>query len=55
MIPTVTLNNNEAGVGEAVLESVILRNEIFMTTKLQSNRNVTGLIEQSFKKCDGLY
>src|SRR5262245_28579577 len=49
LIDTAQYYGNEAGVGEAVRESGIPRHEIFMTTKIQSNRNVSGLIEDSLK------
>src|SRR5215510_319815 len=49
LIDTAQYYGNEAGVGEAVLESGIPRHEVFLTTKLKSNRNVAGLIEESLK------
>ena len=49
-IDTAQYYGNEAGVGEAIIESGIPRNEIFLTTKIKSNRNVAELIEESLKK-----
>jgi len=50
LIDTAQYYGNEAGVGEAVRASGIPRKEIFLTTKIKSNRNVAGLIEESLKK-----
>ena len=50
LIDTAQYYGNEAGVGDAVLESGIPRHEVFLTTKLKSNRNVADLIEESLKK-----
>ncbi|WP_100489212.1 aldo/keto reductase [Sporolactobacillus pectinivorans] len=50
LIDTAQYYGNEAGVGEAVTASGIPRNKIFITTKIQSNRNVTGLIDASLEK-----
>nr|WP_218030843.1 aldo/keto reductase [Dictyobacter aurantiacus] len=50
LIDTAQHYGNEAGVGEAVLASGLPREDIFLTTKLQSNRNVAGLIEASLQK-----
>src|SRR5262245_20848758 len=49
LIDTAQYYGNEAGVGEAIRESGILRQDIFLTTKLKSNRNVAGLIEDSLR------
>ncbi len=50
LIDTAQYYGNEAGVGEAVLASGIPRNEVFLTTKMKSNRNVASLIEESLEK-----
>lgn len=50
LIDTAQYYGNEEGIGEAVLDSGIPRKEIFLTTKIKSNRNVAGLIEDSLKK-----
>ena len=49
LIDTAQYYGNEAGVGAAIHESGIPRHEIFLTTKLKSNRNVAGLIEESLE------
>lgn len=47
LIDTAQYYGNEKGVGAAVKECGIPRKEIFLTTKLKSNRNVADLIEES--------
>ena len=50
LIDTAQYYGNEAGVGDAIVASNIPREEIFVTTKVMSNQNVSGLIEDSLKK-----
>ncbi|HGM4082883.1 TPA: aldo/keto reductase [Listeria monocytogenes] len=50
LIDTAQYYGNEQGVGEALVESGIPRCEVFITTKVMSNRNVEKLIEESLKK-----
>ena len=50
LIDTAQNYGNEAGVGDALLATDIPREEIFVTTKVQSNRNVAQSIETSLSK-----
>lgn len=50
LIDTAQYYGNEAGVGEGVVASGVSRSEIFLTTKLKSNRDVAGSIEESLRK-----
>lgn len=50
LIDTAQYYGNEEGVGDAISDSRIPRNDIFITTKVQSNRNVAGLIDASLRK-----
>lgn len=50
LLDTAQYYGNEEGVGNAVAKSGIPREEIFITTKLQSGRNVAAAIEGSLKK-----
>lgn len=50
LIDTAQYYGNESGVGDAVAASGIPRGEVFITTKLQSNRDVPGSVETSLRK-----
>lgn len=50
LFDTAQYYGNEAGVGDAVAEYGISREEIFLTTKIMSNRNVGHLIDDSLRK-----
>ncbi len=56
LIDTATAYGNEAGVGKAIKESDISREEIFITTKLwndaQRNDDVMGAFERSLEKLE---
>ena len=54
-IDTAQWYGNESGVGDAIIESGIPRNEIFITTKIGSGRNVAEGIETSLKKLKSDY
>ena len=50
LIDTAQNYGNEAGVGEALTASAIPRKDVFVTTKVQSNRNVAASIDNSLHK-----
>lgn len=55
LIDTAQYYGNEAGVGQAIGESGLSRDEIFVTTKLMSNRHVAESIDESLRKLQSEY